>query len=418
LAGVRTQSERQVNVLVVTPSLPYPGIPHAGGLYVLKHLEQLVAHGAKVTVLAVDDAVTPEIRARVPDWFESVVVDPSEPLGRSRHWGRDRLRARLRHASLGPGAIGALRESGLVERAHEADLVELHWPELSPLVTLLRSKGVTTPISLVEHDVGAQAATRRVKAFGSRRARLAQGLARPILERFERADLDAADLVLVFKEADVGLIRRLGSHSEVQVIDPYLEPPRVSETAARRPGSVLFTGALWRPDTNEALLRFVREVWPAVHRLRPEAVLTLAGAGPSSELCALAETTGGVELTGEVPSLEPYYRLASVFVAPLLVGGGLKFKVPQAMLHGLPVVATTVAAEGVHDVAPPGTFWAVTDDPATMAAAIVAALEEPDRAAATGARAARWCARHFSFESSLKAVVARYRALIERGEGR
>ena len=51
-------------------------------------------------------------------------------------------------------------------------------------------------------------------------------------------------------------------------------------------------------------------------------------------------------MSGEVPELLPYYESASVFVAPLFVRGGLKFKVPQAMLCGLPVVATHVA-EGI-----------------------------------------------------------------------
>jgi glycosyltransferase involved in cell wall biosynthesis len=109
-----------------------------------------------------------------------------------------------------------------------------------------------------------------------------------------------------------------------------------------------------------------------------------------------------------VADLMPFYQAASVFVAPLFVRGGLKFKVPQAMLCGLPVVATPVAAEGVGEVAPAGIFWSVTDNADQMAASIVAALSDPDQAAAAGAAAARWCAEHYSFRRSIADLADLY----------
>lgn len=401
-----------MKVLVVTPALVYPGIPHAGGLYVLKHLEQLVAAGLDVTLLCVDDKATPEVRARVPEWLHAVVVEPAAPRDGAARL-RDGLRQRLRLASLAPEGVEALRAGGLVDLALEADVVEIHWPELGVLVPFLRAAGVRTPICVVEHDVGAQAAGRRVAAHGSLADRLTYRLARPLRNRVERADLDAADLLLVFKQADVDLLRALGVRTAVQVIDPYLDPPTSPAPGVREPGHVLFTGALWRPDTTLALRWFLAEVWPRVHAHEPEALLTLAGAGPSDELRAAADAAGGVVVTGEVPDLEPYYHRASSFVAPLRAGGGLKFKVPQAMLHGLPVVATTIAAEGIVDVAPPGTFWAVADEPGPMADALISLLRDPDRGIEVGEAARRWCLAHFSFERSMAAVVARYRDLAE-----
>ena len=76
-------------------------------------------------------------------------------------------------------------------------------------------------------------------------------------------------------------------------------------------------------------------------------------------------------MTGYVDDLDPFYRDAFVFVAPLRLGAGLKFKVLDAMAYGLPVVATSVAAEGILEQCGPGCFAAVTDDPRRMAEAIV-----------------------------------------------
>jgi len=276
----------------------------------------------------------------------------------------------------------------------------------------LRSAGVRSPISIFEYDIGAQAGPRRVETYGSRRARVAHPLLRRVRERNERRDLDAADLVLVLKQADVDLLRQLGVRTDAHVVDPYLEMPVMSAPTARRDdGALLFTGAMWRRENVDSVRWFLDRVWPRVRAAVPQATFTVAGAGPPPDVSAAASDAAGIVVTGEVPDLAPYYERASAFVAPLLTGGGLKFKVPQAMLYGLPVVATTVAAEGVVEVAPPGTFWAVTDDAGEMADAVVSVLRERDRAAAVGRAAAEWCRQHYSFERSSDAVFARYREL-------
>ena len=112
-----------------------------------------------------------------------------------------------------------------------------------------------------------------------------------------------------------------------------------------------------------------------------------------------------------IDDLMPYYLRASVFVAPLMASGGLKFKVPQAMLCGLPVVATTVAAEGVVEVAPADALWAVTNDPDEFARQIVAALTDTNRAALVGRRAAAWARQHYSFALSIERLDQIYARL-------
>jgi glycosyltransferase involved in cell wall biosynthesis len=275
---------------------------------------------------------------------------------------------------------------------------------------VLRREGVRSAIVVVEHDVGSQARDRRVGAFGASAARIVHAALGPVRRRFERSDLDAADLLLVFKAADIDLLRRLGVQTPVHVIEPYLDEPG-DGPEVREPGRILFTGALWRPDTDRSLRWFLERVWARVAAEESGASLTLAGAGPSEELRRLATGDPRVEVTGEVPDLGVHYRRASVFVAPLLTGGGLKFKVPQAMLYGLPVVATPIAAEGLVEEAPPGTFWRVSADATELADALVDAVRNPDRALAVGAAARTWCETRFSFARSMDAVFSRYEEL-------
>jgi glycosyltransferase involved in cell wall biosynthesis len=175
---------------------------------------------------------------------------------------------------------------------------------------------------------------------------------------------------------------------------------------------VLFTGALWRRENEGGVLWFIERVWPHVRAALPAATLALVGAGASFELAGVANATEGVELVGEVPDLMPYYQRASLFVAPLFVRGGLKFKVPQAMLCGLPVVATTVAVEGVIEAAPPGSLWVVSDDPLEMAAGVVTGLRDSSGAAEVGVRAAAWSRDFYSFERSMDRLMHLYANVI------
>jgi glycosyltransferase involved in cell wall biosynthesis len=260
---------------------------------------------------------------------------------------------------------------------------------------------------VVEHDVDLKAAGQRVLAYATGYRRALSRMTAPLAARLERRGLNDADMVLVFKGADEQLLREGGITTPVQVLAPWLDEPDVIDSQ-RRGQAVLFTGALWRRENEDGVLWFMANVWPQVRAAVPGATFELVGAEPSEKLTAAADDTEGVALIGEVPDLRPYYQRASLFVAPLFVPGGLKFKVPQAMVCGLPVVATNVAAEGVVDAAPPGVLWAVTDDPTEMAAHLVSGLQHPDRAAEVGAAAAAWSRGFYSFERSMDRVVEMY----------
>ncbi len=81
------------------------------------------------------------------------------------------------------------------------------------------------------------------------------------------------------------------------------------------------------------------------------------------------------------------------------------------MVFDLPVVATSVAVEGLG--APADALWAVTDDASEMACAIVGLLEQPDVAAETGRFGGEWARQRYSFPSSTISLLDRYRQLVE-----
>jgi glycosyltransferase involved in cell wall biosynthesis len=131
-------------------------------------------------------------------------------------------------------------------------------------------------------------------------------------------------------------------------------------------------------------------------------------AGEQSDEVLSGSPAPGASATGYVDDLKPYYDASTIVVAPLLRGAGLKFKVPQALAYGLPVVTTTVGAEGM----PPRCPALITDDPAEMSRSIIELLKAPDKARELGEVGRRWAADVFDFSRSMNEVERRFEELV------
>lgn len=194
---------------------------------------------------------------------------------------------------------------------------------------------------------------------------------------------------LVFVVSDVDR-RALAALSGSGV--PFVEVPIAVDAASTPPIAalsrsprLLFLGGLHWPPNADALLTFVREMWPQVRAARPDATLTSVGRDdhPSAAECRSAP---GVHLTGWVPEIDPFVQESRVLVVPMRAGSGMRVKILEAMARGLPVVSTSVGCEGI-DVEP-GTHVLVADTPDAFAGAVLRVLADDDLAA-TLARNAR-----------------------------
>lgn len=129
-----------------------------------------------------------------------------------------------------------------------------------------------------------------------------------------------------------------------------------------------FIGGYQHPPNIDAATWFVNDIWPRVHAALPDVRFHLIGSKAPPEVETLGQADG-VTFHGFVDSLDPFLDGCRLSVAPLRYGAGVKGKVNQAMAHGQPVVATTVAVEGMH--AEDGRDVLVADDADTFAAAII-----------------------------------------------
>ena len=132
---------------------------------------------------------------------------------------------------------------------------------------------------------------------------------------------------------------------------PSVVVPTIHEAHGRGlpPGGrehLLFVGNFRHRPNTDAVHFFVREVLPLVRESLPGVELLLVGDNAPPEFAAYL--TQGVRLLGYVPDIEPVFARARVFVAPVRFGAGVKGKIGEALAYAVPVVTTTIGAEGME----------------------------------------------------------------------
>ena len=142
------------------------------------------------------------------------------------------------------------------------------------------------------------------------------------------------------------------------------------------PDTISFIGRMDYYPNQECMLRFCRDVWPALRRARPALKLLIVGADPSPEIRRLADLPG-VTVTGSVPKVQPYVQRSAVMVAPLAIARGTQNKILEAMAMAVPVVTSSIAAGGVDAV--PGEHLLVADSPADQVQAVLSLLQDTAR---------------------------------------
>ena len=396
-SGDRRLLPRRPVLLGITPWVPSADAPYAGHQFYYRYLDRM-SETFDVRLWAPDTDANRRSTSAETAWRVDLVA-PAGAGRLTRAFGR----AGVEMAALGIGGRGTVVPSlaGLLEQCKEPpDVVELCWSQTLPLAPQVRRLLPSAVLSAVQHDLYSETLRWSKLADLRLRQRARDTLAGRLIAREEGRLFASCDLVLTFKRSDRDLLARRGVKSDVVVLDPWLDG-----TGERCPSTtrkeVLFVGAFNRRENRLGAIWLLDHVWPGVLEEHPDARLVLAGSGAGEDL--VRRQDGSVTVTGYVEDLDLYYRSAHCVVAPIFAGGGLRFKVPQALHYAIPLVATPEALAGLED-RPAGCIAGVTDDAAEFTRRVNWTLSD-QAAASAGARLARsWVRERFSFDRSVAVV--------------
>jgi glycosyltransferase involved in cell wall biosynthesis len=191
--------------------------------------------------------------------------------------------------------------------------------------------------------------------------------------------------------------------------------PAVSRRRTTRAHSsaktILFVGTMGYAPNRDGILWFTSCIWPHLRRaLWCPARLVIVGQQPPPDVIHLGRRSD-IIVTGWVPAVEPFYEIADLAIVPLRTGGGTRIKVLESAAFGVPVVSTTLGAEGLAFRR--GLEVMIADSPTAFCRACVRLLTDKGLAmdlASRARRRVRWDydARTWA-EKLIRLVVSRAR---------
>jgi glycosyltransferase involved in cell wall biosynthesis len=180
--------------------------------------------------------------------------------------------------------------------------------------------------------------------------------------------------------------------------------------------NLVFTGSMdWLPN-EDAIAWFTAEIFPLIRKKIPQATLTVVGRDPFPSLVELSKRDASIKVTGRVPDVRPYMEEANVYVVPMRIGGGTRLKIYEALAMELPVVSTTVGAEGLPLENDQEIF--LRDTPEEFAETVVKLLRDKDLARRTGLLSAQTVREKFGWQKVSDEFARQCEKAIARHESR
>ncbi len=196
------------------------------------------------------------------------------------------------------------------------------------------------------------------------------------LKTTELAVMEKAHVVCVPSTVEKALLEAETKLTKPVAVMPFMIdlPDRASGFGPPR-RDILFLGGYGHSPNIDAAVWMAQEIWPLIRHRMVGSRMVLAGANPTPEVLGLA--AGDILVPGRVDDLGPLFASASVFVAPLRYGAGVKGKIYSAFGAGVPVVSTAIGVEGMNLTE--GTHALIADEPAAFADAVLALASDQQR---------------------------------------
>jgi glycosyltransferase involved in cell wall biosynthesis len=388
-------TEARASALVLAPETPYP-LAGGGALRTASLLHYLaLRYDVDLVVFRQPGAADPgqQLPAGLVRWVW--VVDlPAH----GRSLAARALRNALRVARGVPPLVdrfagfGREIEQALAGRRYDIGLVEHFW--CAPYGEQVARICGRTVLDL--HNIESVLDQRCAEVEGGARAWAHRVFSRAA-RKLERTWLPRFSEVLTASESDAERARAIAPGARVTVYPNALPlsplPARGNEDA------IVFSGNMEYHPNISAVRFFRREVWPLLRERWPGLVWRLIGKNPE----AVRRYTSGdarIQEQGQVDDAIGELARAKVAVVPVLAGSGTRLKILEAWAAGVPVVSTTLGAEGLG--ARDGESLLLADGGPAFAEAVSRLLASTELKERVGAAGRLLLEREFIWEAAWK----------------
>jgi GT2 family glycosyltransferase len=220
-----------------------------------------------------------------------------------------------------------------------------------------------------------------------------------LLEKREIAVIGEADCTLVHSAFEQSYLSGLVPNKQVENIGWIApEPKRAAGYEAR--SDLIYIGGYGHPPNVDAVEYFIEAIWPKVTaRLAPGRFLVIGSKLPDAWRNREWER---VDLVGYARDLDTYLNRCRLLVVPLRFGAGIKGKIMTSMARGVPVVTTSIGAEGIG--LEDGVNATIADDPQQFADRLVGLYTDASLWERVSMNGMKFVAENFSAEKGTEAL--------------
>ncbi len=397
-----------MKILILSKKTPYP-VKDGENMATMQSVEGLWELGHELQVLTMNTHKHQFDYAGLPSaWaqkarFEAVYVhtEISLPAAFLNLWSRHAYHIRRFHSA------AYARKLKEILTQNQFDLVQLEGPYLSQYLPDIR-KHFQGPVVLRAHNVEHLIWERAAANQHGWKAWYLRMQARR-LARFERETLNQHDALLPISPHDAGLLAKLGVHIPVQVFPAFIRTERYqpADPATKAPQSIFFVGSLdWLPNLH-GLYRFL-PVFRSLRKAVPGLSFHVAGRNTPAELLHLKEP--GLFIHGEVQDAIAFMQQFQLMVVPLWEGSGVRLKIMEALALGIPVISTSIGAEGLGLL--PDQEVLLADNEAALEQQLLRLLQDKSLQFRLGAAGRDYAIRHFDAEVIMRDLDIFYKELV------
>ena len=191
------------------------------------------------------------------------------------------------------------------------------------------------------------------------------------MQETERAIWQQVDLSLYPSAEEAQIVRALQPGAAAAAVVPFCFDRFAAPRPAPASREIVFVAGFGHPPNEDAALWFVSDILPMILAAVPDAHVSIIGACPTDRVRALSGVTVFANVSDA--ALRAAYARARVAVVPLRYGAGVKLKVAEALREGVPLVTTSIGAQGLPELSG---IVPVRDEPWAFAEAVIGLLED------------------------------------------
>ncbi len=201
-------------------------------------------------------------------------------------------------------------------------------------------------------------------------------------EQEEEAWVSFCNVTAAVSEVDQTYYQSIADDAQrIKIFSNVLDIANYTVVPARSPdlpATYLYLAGTFGPRSamDQAARWVIQEIWPALAAQFPALHFYIMGSGSDTTLQDIHDPR--IHIKGKLPSLLPYLFHSTVALVPLKFESGTRFKILEAGACKIPVVSTTLGAEGIPVT--DGKDILIADTPETFIAAITKILENPSMA--------------------------------------